>query len=316
MKSEKKKIAKMNIRRWYRMLGVRIHCMKSLSLFALSFCCVGLLGCVQDGPIEWDDERTNGKVIGFIDDSLAIVCDWRGWSQELDAFVTNNGGVRAGIGHQGLRVYNYRVQEEGPRWVDTLDNDNTEDFTYLAGQLSDSIIWGGDGTNSFSFWKLGEKPDLIDVEEIFDGCNGKFKQENMRTWLNGEIFVKGDFKVDENTCQYAILDTVAKTITYKRFSGDLKWIQDCDDVRAEEGEVYCLVVDARNGNSFITKNAKDSIFASIGLFHSGDFWGRMIKLNSRICWLENDEILCGDVRWYGERELTFKRDDGAIIQVK
>ncbi len=129
------------------------------AILAVALACVCMWGCGDDferkwGPIEWSSPRTVGGVIGFVDDSLVIVSDWRHWSQEQDGFVYD-GGTISGIGHQGLRVYNYRVQEEGPRWTDTLDNANTNGFTYLVGQLSDSVIWGGNGNSSFSFWKLG-----------------------------------------------------------------------------------------------------------------------------------------------------------------
>lgn len=138
----------------------------------------------------------------------------------------------------------------------------------------------------------------------------------MKIWLNDEFFIKGTFNADGDTCQYAILDTAVKMITYKRFSGDLKWIQDCDDIMIKAGDVYCLVLDKKKGNSFVMKNAKDSIFAPMKFFFSGDFWGKMVELNSRICRLENDEILCNDVKWTGNREFKFDRDDGTIILLK
>jgi hypothetical protein len=62
---------------------------------------VMLAGCSidkEDGPIEWDEERTIGKIIGFIDDSLVIVSDWRGWNQEKGTFI-HDGGMSGGLGH-------------------------------------------------------------------------------------------------------------------------------------------------------------------------------------------------------------------------
>ena len=216
---------------------------------------VMLAGCSidkEDGPIEWDEERTIGKIIGFIDDSLVIVSDWRGWNQEKGTFI-HDGGMASGIGHQGLRVYNYRVQEDGPRWTDSLDNENTNDFTYLVGQLSDSVIWGGNGNESFSFWKLGQKPVVMNMAVSKDGCNATFKQERMRTWLNGEILLKGPFGAGGDSCQYAILDTSAKALTYKRLGNELKWIEKCDDVRAWGTDVYCLYYDALSPTVYLKK---------------------------------------------------------------
>ncbi len=81
--------------------------------------------------MEWDKERTLGKVMGFIDDSLVIVSDWRGWNKEKGTFI-HDGGMTSGIGHQGLRVYNYRIQEDGPRWTDSLSSEINDDFGYVS----------------------------------------------------------------------------------------------------------------------------------------------------------------------------------------
>ncbi|WP_173378320.1 hypothetical protein [Fibrobacter succinogenes] len=230
---------------------------KKLFVVALTaLACVGMWGCgdlKKDGPVEWDKERTIGKVIGFIDDSLVIVSDWRGWNQEKGTFV-HDGGMASGIGHQGLRVYNYRVQEDGPRWADTLDNENTNDFTYLVGQLSDSVIWGGNGKESFSFWKLGQNPVVMNMAVSKDGCNTIFKQEKMRTWLNGKILLKGPLGAGGDSCQYAVLDTIAKTLTYKRLDDKLKWIEKCEDVRALGDDVACLAFDKINLAVFVLLN--------------------------------------------------------------
>ncbi len=229
---------------------------RQLAVLAVAFACVCMWGCgdiKKDGPVEWDEERTIGKVIGFIDDSLVIVSDWRGWNQEKGTFV-HDGGMASGIGHQGLRVYNYRVQEDGLRWTDTLDNENTNDFTYLVGQLSDSVIWGGNGKESFSFWKLGQKPTVMNMTVFKDGCNATFKHERMRTWLNGEILLKGPFGAGGDSCQYAVLDTSAKALTYKRLGNELKWIEKCDDVRALGNDVACLAFDKINLAVFVLLN--------------------------------------------------------------
>ncbi len=127
----------------------------------LALVCGGMLAGCSDlnrewGPIEWSEYRDGEKVVGFIDDSLVIVSDWRSWSQEQEGYVTD-GGTRGGRGHTRLRVFNYRVQEDGPRWTDSLDNDYYE---YARGQVADSIIWGSE-SGSISFWKLGEKPFVV-----------------------------------------------------------------------------------------------------------------------------------------------------------
>lgn len=254
---------------------------------------VMLAGCSidkEDGPIEWDEERTIGKIIGFIDDSLVIVSDWRGWNQEKGTFI-HDGGMASGIGHQGLRVYNYRVQEDGPHWTDTLDNENMNDFTYLVGQVSDSVIWGGNGNGSFSFWKLGQKPTIMNMAVSKDGCNATFKQERMRTWLNGEILLKGPFGAGGDSCQYAILDTVERTITYKRLDDELKWIEKCNDVRAWGTDVYCIAVneDKDGFRLIVNSNQKDSILVNnvvnvsdLWLYFEFEFTGNMIYFGRNV----------------------------------
>lgn len=262
--------------------------------------CVCMWGCSDDlerkwGPIEWSSPRTVGGVIGFIDDSLVIVSDWRHWSQEQDGFVYD-GGTISGIGHQGLRVYNYRVQEEGPRWTDTLDNANTNGFTYLVGQLSDSIIWGGNGNSSFSFWKLGQKPVVMNVLVTKDGCNATFKHEKMRTWLNGKILLKGSLSAGGDSCQYAVLDTIAKTLTYKRLGLNLEWIKTCDDVRVWGGDVYCLMRQKSNWSVLLLvdnivvdsiefdANRKYAVYPAL-------FAGSMLHMGDYVCSIANGKIM-------------------------
>ena len=289
-------------------------------VLAVLFACVCMWGCGNElkrewGPVEWSSSRVVGGIIGFIDDSLTVVSDWRLWSQEQEDYVYG-GATNQGTGHQGLRVYNYRVQEDGPRWTDTLDNENTENFTYLKGQLSDSVIWGGNGVDSFSFWKLGEKPAVKNVSIVEDGCKIKFKQEALRVWLDETIFMKGPLGAGGDSCQYAILDTAAGMLTYKRLDNVLEWLKACDDVRAWGDDVYCLSLDKTSGNSVILKNGVDSIFAPMDKIYEGCFSGDMIELGVRICSLKKDEITCSDVKWTGNRELEFYRNDGTVIHLE
>ena len=105
---------------------------------ALAFVCMGMWGCgVDDG---WGEREFRAydvaKVVGFVDDSLVILADSREWMQETPDYAIG------GHGHQRLRVFNYRIQEDGPRWVDTLDN-FVDECDYVLGQLSDSVVWGG-----------------------------------------------------------------------------------------------------------------------------------------------------------------------------
>lgn len=218
--------------------------------------CVGMWGCGdllrEDGGKEFTGHyiKGNAKVVGFIDDSLVIVYDFQYWNQDLA-----DGTQITGTGKQRLRVFNYRVQEDGPRWADTLDN-MTEVYDYVKGQLSDSVIWGGNGRNSFSFWKLGEEPVVKGVSVGKDGCDVDYGVRALRPWLNGTIIALGEETLNAggSGCQYAILDTLLNTLTYKRLDADLKWIEKCDDVRALGYDVACLAFDKINFAVFVLLN--------------------------------------------------------------
>ena len=200
--------------------------------------CVCMWGC--SGKTEWNNSFGGAEVVGFIDDSLVIVYDSQGWHHDLGSFIQDHGDI-SGRGHQRLRVFNYRVQEDGPRWADTLDN-MTEVYDYVKGQLSDSVIWGGNSRTSFSFWKLGEVPIVRGVRVNKEGCDVDYGVRSLRPWLNETIIALGEnsLKDSGSACQYAVLDTVANTLTYKRLDANLKWIEKCDDVRALKNKIFCL----------------------------------------------------------------------------
>lgn len=213
-----------------------------------------------------------------------------------------------------MRVYNYRVQEDGPRWTDTLDNENTNDFTYLVGQLSDSVIWGGNGKESFSFWKLGRKPVAMNMAIFKDGCNATFKQEKMRVWLNGTILLKGPLGAAGDSCQYAVLDTIAKTLTYKRLSDDLEWVKVCNDVRAWGKNVYCLYYEASSASVYlkIENKMKDSVLVDDQRWYSGVFFlGKMILVDGNLCEYK-DAWVCYPRQ--GILKMGFHADNGIILQ--
>ena len=103
-------------------------------LFAIAMTmlvCVSMWNCgyEEDGELVFADHFGSAGIVGFIDDSLVIVADDKEWTQE-----TSDGYAIGGRGHQRLCIFNYRVQEAGPRWTDTLDNFNDE-CNYALGQL-------------------------------------------------------------------------------------------------------------------------------------------------------------------------------------
>ena len=281
--------------------------------------CVGMWGCgVDDG---WGEREFRAydvaKVVGFVDDSLVILADSREWMQETPDYAIG------GHGHQRIRVFNYRIQEDGPRWVDTLDN-FVDECDYVLGQLSDSVVWGGQPSlytkvwkgPLMTFWKIGEKPIVKNISVETERCSQTFFVKNMRSWIEESIIVLSEksLRYGGDTCQYAVLDTVAGTLTFKRLDENLKWIQKCDDVRAWGDDVYCVILDNEGENSLILKNINDTI-PTPRKFAIGGFWGNMIKLSGNICSIHDDEITCSDVIWYGN-ELKFYENGEVVVDLE
>ena len=264
------------------------------AVLAVAFACVCMWGCGdllrEDGEKEFTGHyiKGNAKVVGFIDDSLVIVYDFQYWNQDLA-----DGVQITGTGKQRLRVFNYRVQEDGPRWADTLDN-MTEVYDYVKGQLSDSVIWGGNGRNSFSFWKLGEVPVIKGVSVGKDGCDVDYGVRALRPWLNGTIIALGEETLNAggSGCQYAILDTLLNTLTYKRLDADLKWIEKCDDVRAWGKDVYCVVLDRNSYDVYLVENGivQNVMFREeykLGNYASVSFLGDYLNIYRTLCKYED-----------------------------
>ena len=200
-------------------VSVRGKVFAAVAWVAMSFAVTGMLsGCSSwfEGDVEWDKGRSAGQIVGFIDDSLVVVSDYRGWHQDKGDFIQDH-GERSGVGHQRLRVYNYRVQEDGPRWTDSLGG-YADECDYALGQLNDSVIWGG-GIERYlqvwsgpeiTFWKIGGKPYKMKVKKKFDGCSVDFTVKKMHVWLDGKLYAqseKRNLNAGGDTCQYAVLDT-------------------------------------------------------------------------------------------------------------
>ena len=281
-----------------------------LAILAFAFACVGMWGCT-DVDFHWSDNRSKAKIIGFVDDSLVMVGDYRYWSEITDEW---NGGYSEieGFGHERLCVYNYRVQEDGPRWCDSLENE-TETGAFM-GQMTDSVIWGSGLPNLLKLWKIGENQHEIKLVKRLDGCLGEFRITSVKQWIGGNFIVQGEGTLiaKGDSCQYAVLDTIQKIITYKRLDVDLEWIKQCDDVRAWGNEVYCVFLDNEGEKSLVLKNKQDTISAP-RKFAIGGFWGDMIKLNGNICSIKDDSITCSDVTWRGN-ELKFYRNDEVLVE--
>lgn len=300
---------------------------KLLAFATVALLCVSMWGCSDDVTFKWEDSRRNAKVIGFVDDSLVMVSDYRFWLETRESW---NGEYydNEDAGNPRLCVYNYRVQEDGPRWCDSVSELHSSSWFY--GQLTDSVVWGSGLPNSIKLWKIWEKPHEINLSVQFDGCSKKIDARRIHEWLDGKFIVLGSASVNGKTlesaffapdygdeyCQYAVMDTVAKTVVYKHLESDFEWIKQCEDVRAWDKDVFCLILDKKTGNGFVFKNGIDSIFAPMEKIYEGHFSGNMIELGVRICSLKNDKITCSDVKWTGNEELKFSRNDGNLIYLK
>ena len=187
------------------------------------------------------------------------------------------------------------------------------------------LLYGGGQTSLYTkvlkgplmtFWKIGEKPIVKNISVETERCSQTFFVKNMRSWIEETIIVLSEksLRYGGDTCQYAVLDTVAGTLTFKRLDENLKWIQKCDDVRAWGDDVYCVILDNEGENSLILKNINDTI-PTPRKFAIGGFWGNMIKLSGNICSIHDDEITCSDVIWYGN-ELKFYENGEVVVDLE
>lgn len=289
-----------------------------LTALILAIAC--MWGCYDDPcddmEYSWAGE-TEKKIVGFVNDSFAIVAHANKWSYAAGCMCS---GERFGLGRWTIGIYNYREQLDGPVFVDSVD-EGFGYYTYILGQLSDSVVWGGNtamnltvwknGT-SFSFWKIGEQPHVINISSNFDGCSVSFPIASLREWRDGSIFAKGPLTAGDDTCQYAVLDTVAGMLTYKRLDDDLKWIQKCDDVRTWGNNVYCFMPGKQPFEATFLRNGKDTIDVPLK-FTVGTFFGSVLKPNGHLCNLVDGVVVCSGVVWRGG--LNFFKDDEIILDL-
>ena len=277
-----------------------------------AFASVCMWGCGDKVEFKWSDGRGTPLIAGFIDDSLVVAYDCREWLETTETWSIGDGySEKSSCGHDRLLVYNYRVQEDGPRWSDSLTN---KSGGYRWYQLTDSIFWRWEG-NNILLWKIGETAHEMKISRKNEGCSQSSKIERMHQWLDGTfIALGGNLSAGNDSCQYAVLDTIEKTLIFKRLGDDLEWIKKCDDVRAWGMDVYCVILDDEGEKSLVLKNRHDAILTP-RKFAIGGFWGDMIKLGGSICSLINDEITCSNVIWYGN-ELKFYENGEVVVDLE
>ena len=259
------------------------------AITAISSVC--MWGCSDQVEFKWSDGRGTPLIAGFIDDSLVVAYDCREW---LETTETWNGGYSEdeSCGHDRLLVFNYRVQEDGPRWSDSLTNKRGG---YRWYQLTDSIFWRWEGKNIL-LWKIGETAHEMKISRKNEGCSHSSKIERMHQWLDGTFIVLGgSFSAGEDSCQYAVLDTVARTLTFKRLDKNLEWIKKCDDVRAWGDDVYCLALNRESYDAFLIINEfiRDTMMRDdfkLGNYAIVSFLGNYISLHRTLCKYENNSV--------------------------
>ncbi len=274
--------------------------------------CACMWGC-SEYRVSWNDGFSGAKIVGFVDDSLVMVGSYQLRTESHEGTFEPYWDVIES-GHERLCVYNYRVQENGPRWCDTLGEYNMTNA--FCGQITDSIVWGGDMPNSIRLWKVGETQHQIKLKKIAEGCAGEFGITSVKQWLDGRFIARGDNSLNMSGygCQYAVLDTIERTLTYKRLDKNLEWIEKCNDVRAWGDDVYCVILDGEGEKSIVLKNENDTIPAP-RKFAIGGFWGDMIKLSGNICNINNCKITCSDVIWYGNGDgLKFYQNNELMVE--
>lgn len=259
-----------------------------------AFACICMWGCSED-RVRWNEGFSGAEIVGFVDDSLVMVGSYQMRTESHEGLFEPYWDVIES-GYERLCVYNYRVQENGPRWCDTLGEYNMTNA--FRGQMTDSMIWGGDMPNSIRLWKIGESQHQIKLKKLTEGCSGEFGITSVKQWLDGKFIARGDKSLNAggDSCQYAVLDTLSRMLTYKRLDKDLEWIKACDDVKTWDDDVYCLKFDKEERTS--------SLFVNDSLGHvleNDYFWtagavlqfqGHILLLERDVCRLENGKIKC------------------------
>lgn len=271
---------------------------KLLVVATVVLMCVCMWGCSDDKvSFDWGKYRSDESIAGFIDDSLVIVTDCRRWHEITDGW---NGSYNeeSSCGHDRMLIYNYRVQEDGPRWTDSLTNMSNGGYWK---QLTDSIIWRWDGENqeNLKLWKIGRTVRDLKLKKKSENCSDEFDVNRMRQWLDRTfIALGGTLSAGDDSCQYAVLDTIEKTLTYKRVNENLEWIKECDDVRAWGDDVYCFMSGERAFEAVLLQNEHDTIEVPIK-FTIGDFWGDVLRPNANLCNLIDSKVVCSGAEWRG-----------------
>ena len=253
-------------------------------IFSMLLVIAGLISC--SGTEEWwDSERNVGWVVGIVNDSLALRTSHR-------TFHSQTGGAMFGMisadasesyivkNHGGLHLVNYRSKQPVV-WSDTV---NWE--TNIIGQVTDSMVYGGDLWNEIVLWKIGEKPKKI-KPKWSGNCAFRLRKSSIpdfrvRPWRDGKFLLLGKTPTNQlraDTCQYAILDTSTSEAVLSRFNSEEEaWLSECRDIRYSNNQIICL--QSAGGQIDTVVNAELSDSKNInGNLEFTELWGNYIKVD-------------------------------------
>jgi len=208
---------------------------KSKYIFLL---CLIFASCSKTS-FEWNSTRGTSGIRAIVNDSLALQSSTRGWNKTVHSLLSEDDSK--GGDNEGLHLINFRKKSPFI-WSDTLDY-NVD----IQGQLSDSVVFGGDLNNEVSFWKIGQKPVTKKIKSWVGGCspniskNIAFPNYQIRPWRKGTFLILGtSIASGSDSCQYAVLDTSTGIIEQSQFSNSDAWISGCEDVNYFSGKTICL----------------------------------------------------------------------------
>lgn len=185
----------------------------------------------------------------FINDLLALRTSHRTFHSQTGGMIFGMVSADASESYSvkdngGLHLVNYRSKQPVV-WADTV---NWE--TNLIGQVTDSMVYGGDLWNEIVLWKIGEKPKKIKPKWSGD-CAFKLRESSLpdfrvRPWRDGKFLLLGNTptkSIRADTCQYAILDTTTSEAVLNRFNNkEEAWLSECMDIRYSNNQIICLQI--------------------------------------------------------------------------
>ncbi len=244
---------------------------KMRGLFAVAVAalmCAGMWGCGNSDYVHWD-KRLNGVLVALVDDSLALLTNYRKFEDCHEIFMGSD-ECNPGITNDGLFLVNYR-KKRTPLWGDTLK----EHISIVYGFWRDSSALFSNEEEKFGFWKIGETPRVVGKWKCEAPCRcGSAKYGH--PWKNGNILLK---MVQQDECPYAVLDTATGVVKKLEFTGELAWLKGCDDVTYMAGDVVCVKRLGKPTGAITLFNEGDVVDSLVYDHYTGNspvFWGEYV----------------------------------------